>query len=53
MLPHPSQTTHARLFVASQGLGMSRDLMKWMLVVIGIPMLATLALKLFVAPLIN
>lgn len=32
---------------------MRRDLMRWMLVVIGIPMLATLALKLFVAPLIN
>lgn len=32
---------------------MSRDLVKWVLVVIGIPVLATLALKLFVAPLIN
>jgi hypothetical protein len=32
---------------------MRRDLIKWMLVVIGIPIACTLALKFFVAPLIN
>jgi hypothetical protein len=31
---------------------MRHDLMKWVLIVIGIPILCTLALKIFVAPLI-
>jgi hypothetical protein len=38
---------------ASEGAAMRRDLIKWMLIVIGIPILCTLALRLFVAPLIN
>ena len=32
---------------------MRRDLIKWALIVIGIPVLATLALKFFVSPLVN
>jgi hypothetical protein len=37
----------------AKGAAMRRDLMKWVLIVIGIPILCTLALKFFVAPLIN
>jgi hypothetical protein len=32
---------------------MSRDAMKWVLIVIGIPIICTLALKVFIAPMVN
>jgi hypothetical protein len=32
---------------------MNRDIVKWVLIVIGIPILCTVALKLFVAPLLD
>jgi hypothetical protein len=38
---------------ASEGRQMNRDVVKWVLIVIGIPILCTIALKLFVAPLLN